>query len=81
MPTQKDFKRLVRTRMAKTGEAYTAARAQLLKRRSADLPGAALAREAPAKTADIVTYQHDPRQDPDQLARPAAVVAGGVRLR
>jgi imidazolonepropionase-like amidohydrolase len=34
-----------------------------------------------AKTADIVTYQHDPRQDPDQLARPAAVVAGGVRLR
>jgi imidazolonepropionase-like amidohydrolase len=35
---------------------------------------------APA-TADIVTYHHDPRQDPDQLARPAAVVAGGVRLR
>jgi imidazolonepropionase-like amidohydrolase len=34
-----------------------------------------------AKTADIVTYRHDPRQDPDQLARPAAVVAGGVRLR
>ena len=34
-----------------------------------------------ANTAAIVTYQHDPRQDPDQLARPAAVVAGGVRLR
>jgi imidazolonepropionase-like amidohydrolase len=34
-----------------------------------------------ANTADIVTYHHDPRQDPDQLARPAAVVAGGVRLR
>lgn len=32
MPTQKDFKRLVRARMAKTGEAYTAARAQLLKK-------------------------------------------------
>ena len=31
---------------------------------------------APA-TADIVTYHHDP----GQLARPAAVVAGGVRLR
>ena len=28
-------------------------------------------------TADIVTYHHDP----GQLARPAAVVAGGVRLR
>ena len=35
---------------------------------------------APA-AADIVTYHHDPREDPDQLARPAAVVAGGVRLR
>jgi imidazolonepropionase-like amidohydrolase len=32
-------------------------------------------------TADIVTYHHDPRQDPAQLAHPAAVVAGGTRLR
>lgn len=32
MPTNKDFKRLVRGRMQKTGESYTAARAQLLKR-------------------------------------------------
>jgi hypothetical protein len=30
MTSQKDFKRLVRARMQKTGEAYTAARAQLL---------------------------------------------------
>jgi uncharacterized protein YndB with AHSA1/START domain len=30
MPRSKDFKRLVRARMAKTGEAYTAARAQIL---------------------------------------------------
>jgi hypothetical protein len=30
MPTNKDFKRLVRARMQKTGEAYTTARAQLL---------------------------------------------------
>jgi uncharacterized protein YndB with AHSA1/START domain len=30
MPRQKDLKRLVRTRMQKTGEAYTAARAQIL---------------------------------------------------
>ena len=34
-----------------------------------------------AATADIVTYNHDPRQDPDQLTRPAAVVTGGIRLR
>lgn len=32
-------------------------------------------------TADIVTYHHDPREDPGQLARPAAVVADGIRLR
>jgi imidazolonepropionase-like amidohydrolase len=32
-------------------------------------------------TADIVTYHHDPRQDPAQLAHPAAVVASGTRLR
>ena len=30
MPRQKDLKRLVRSRMQKTGEAYTAARLQLL---------------------------------------------------
>lgn len=32
MPTQKTFKRQVRSRMAKTGESYTAARHQLLRR-------------------------------------------------
>ena len=32
MPRQKDLKRLVRARMEKTGEAYTAARAQLLRK-------------------------------------------------
>ncbi|MGH7628940.1 MAG: hypothetical protein ACREOF_06045 [Gemmatimonadales bacterium] len=32
MPTNKDFKRLVRARMGKTGEAYTTARAQLLQK-------------------------------------------------
>ncbi len=34
MPTQKDLKRLVRARMRKTGESYTAARAQLIARRA-----------------------------------------------
>jgi imidazolonepropionase-like amidohydrolase len=31
--------------------------------------------------ADIVTYDADPRDDPDILAHPAAVVVGSVRLR
>jgi hypothetical protein len=34
MPRQKDLKRLIRTRMSKTGEAYTAARVQILKKKS-----------------------------------------------
>ncbi|HEX5108781.1 MAG TPA: hypothetical protein VFV95_10055 [Vicinamibacterales bacterium] len=44
MTRSKDFKRLVRARMTKTGEAYTAARAQLLKaasRRAPEPPSAA----------------------------------------
>jgi hypothetical protein len=39
MPTDKDFKRLVRARMAKTGEAYTTARAHLRPDRDPDRPG------------------------------------------
>jgi imidazolonepropionase-like amidohydrolase len=34
-----------------------------------------------AARADVVTYEHDPRDDPDQLATPAAVIVGGIRLR
>ncbi len=37
MPTDKDFKRLVRGRMQKTGESYTAARAQLRKQKPTTL--------------------------------------------
>jgi hypothetical protein len=38
MPRNKDLKRLVRTRMRKTGEAYTAARAQIMKKSGATAP-------------------------------------------
>ncbi len=41
MPAHKDFKRLVRGRMQKTGESYTAARAHLLKQKLASSPSAA----------------------------------------
>ena len=34
MPTNKDLKRLVRSRMKKTGESYTAARAQVTKNKT-----------------------------------------------
>jgi hypothetical protein len=42
MPTQKDFKRLVRARMQKTGEAYTTARTQLLRKQPLPVPAAAI---------------------------------------
>ncbi len=45
MPTDKDFKRLVRGRMQKTGESYTTARAHLRKQQPTT---AAPARPAPA---------------------------------
>jgi uncharacterized protein YndB with AHSA1/START domain len=38
MPSNKDFKRVVRARMRKTGESYTAARAQLLTKAPAGSP-------------------------------------------
>ena len=43
MPKQKDLKRLVRTRMRKTGESYTAARAQLVRKQDPARDLAALA--------------------------------------
>jgi hypothetical protein len=46
MTSNKDFKRLVRARMQKTGEAYTAARAQILKKHTDASTGAAAARSA-----------------------------------
>jgi hypothetical protein len=38
MPVDKDRKRIIRTRMKKTGESYTAARAQLLSKPNAEKP-------------------------------------------
>jgi hypothetical protein len=39
MPTDKDFKRLVRARMGKTGESYTTARSHLRPDQGPDRPG------------------------------------------
>lgn len=56
MPTQKDFKRLVRARMRKTGEAYTAARAQLLGKSGRQGAGTL----AQAKRPDVPTSDQKP---------------------
>jgi uncharacterized protein YndB with AHSA1/START domain len=48
MPTQKDFKRLVRARMRKTGESYTTARLRLLEKNNG--PASAARRGSPEPT-------------------------------
>lgn len=55
MPIQKDLKRLVRARMRKTGESYSAARAQILARPKAEAPTAKTKAPPPelAKTAGM----------------------------
>src|ERR1051325_6468470 len=51
MPKQKDLKRVVRTRMRKTGESYTSARVHVLGKRdgAAKKPAAAAKKAAPAQ--------------------------------
>jgi hypothetical protein len=53
MPRNKDLKRLVRARMQKTGEAYTAARAQIIRKPKARTasPSAAVSGPGPAPTS------------------------------
>jgi hypothetical protein len=54
MPTHKDFKRLVRSRMRKTGEAYTTARAHLLNHRPQRVLSDAAPRPAPAPSYELL---------------------------
>lgn len=49
MPTNKDFKRLVRARMQKTGESYTSARVHLLKKRPVSVATSPTPTVEPAK--------------------------------
>jgi hypothetical protein len=56
MPSNKDLKRLVRARMRKTGEAYTAARAQIVKKPQHRSPnGAPAARSAGAASGEFAS--------------------------
>ena len=59
MPTQKDFKRRVRERMRKTGEAYTAARARMIEKRETlpKLPSTAELAELAGMSEDAVRAQ------------------------
>jgi hypothetical protein len=59
MPQQKDFKRLVRARMKKTGEAYTAARAQLIRKPK---PSSAPRVARPSVTVSKLVSAPDPKE-------------------
>lgn len=67
MPTQKSFKQRVRARMAKTGEAYTAARHQLLARSGAADPAddTTLPTDRPAGDLDAAPTDPQPAQAAD----------------
>ncbi|HYV96249.1 MAG TPA: hypothetical protein VE967_02210 [Gemmatimonadaceae bacterium] len=74
MTRSKDFKRLVRDRMRKTGEAYTAARAQLLKQSSA--PTRTRATRAPV--AKLVAPA---RPDPKEYAALAGMSDAALKAK
>jgi hypothetical protein len=61
MPRQKDLKRLVRARMQKTGEAYTAARAQVLRKPRTPKGTNVDATPAAAPAAPSTAAQPDPK--------------------
>jgi len=75
MPRQKDLKRIVRSRMQKTGESYTAARLQVLKKKEPDYAELAGMSEAAiskatgrtwaewVKTLDAVSAAEKPHRD------------------
>src|SRR5438093_2268378 len=56
MPKQKDLKRVVRSRMEKTGESYTAARLQLVRKKEADFAKLAGMSDASVKKATGRTW-------------------------
>jgi len=82
MPTNKDFKRLVRARMLKTGEAYTTARAHLRAAPTAgDAPDAASAlRRVPSSTPPVEKKAPAPAQ-PIDYAKLAGLSDAAVEKR
>ena len=73
MPANKDFKRVVRTRMQKTGESYTAARANLLKSITVHVPRP----PAPKAVALLVP----PTVSPDDYAKVAGMSDAAVKAK
>ena len=86
MPRNKDLKRLVRTRMEKTGEAYTTARAQIVKKpratpgTSAPAPATSAVAKSPTATNPAAPRQV-PVPDPPQYAAIAGMSDDAVKAK
>jgi Domain of unknown function (DUF4287) len=83
MPTQKLFKRRVRTRMAKTGESYTTARLQLLRKAEADADapeGPAIVTDSAAPELETVPREAMGVPDEAMLAKTGRTHAGWFAL-
>ena len=77
MTKQKDLKRVVRTRMRKTGESYTAARVQVLARRREGAKAPVI--EAPAEPGERAPARRESKPPADAKAAPGvdyAALAG-----
>src|SRR6266550_4044322 len=82
MPKQKDLKRIVRSRMEKTGESYTAARLQVIKKKDADFAGLAGMSDASVRKATGKTWAEWVRvlDDAGSASKPHRQIARFVRM-
>jgi hypothetical protein len=78
MPKQKDLKRLVRARMQKTGESYTAARAQLLKKQAVK---SARANTASAASGAKPTSARTTAPEPSEYAKLAGMSDAVIKAK
>jgi hypothetical protein len=81
MTTQKDFKRLVRARMLKTGEAYTAARAQLLKKKPTGASNGHAPVESTVMRAASFAPVAVPKVDPKDYAKLAGMSDAALKAK
>lgn len=82
MPSNKDFKRLVRARMRKTGEAYTAARAKLLRKGAVEAGGEGGAEPADGHSASSApSVPSAPAASPAEYAKVAGMSDEAVKAK
>jgi hypothetical protein len=81
MPIQKVFKQRVRARMTKTGESYTAARRQLLRKAADAEPGPPIDAMTATTPPPAAAEPHDAAITPTAVPADAPLVADGAMIR